>query len=95
VTGATSLYRGKPITTSEADEIRQRFAARQSIRYIAMAMGRSWSTVNRYAKGLTWVGRDSPEEYRRYFRLVRRRFRRRLKQRSEIDECMYFLAPWL
>jgi hypothetical protein len=81
-----SLNQGKPVTMVEAAEMRRRHAAGQSINHIANAMGRSWTSVNRYAKGLSWIEtrnpRQSPEEHREYYRRKRREreFRRRLHE---------------
>jgi hypothetical protein len=74
---AQSLNQGRPVTAAEAKEMRQRFAAGQSVHYIANAMGRSWTSVNRYARGLSWLEtrnpRRSAEEHLRYARLARQR----------------------
>jgi hypothetical protein len=81
-----SLNRGQPVTAIEAAEMRRRHAERQSINYIANAMGRSWTSVNRYAKGLSWVEtrdpRRPPEAHREYFRR-RQRHRQHLRRLHE------------
>jgi len=96
---AQSLNQGKPITAREAAEIRRRFRAGQSRNYIADAIGRSWTSVNRYARGLRWIDTRNPryshEEHLRYFRLTRQRQERKRKQQEEMNRCMYFLSPWL
>jgi hypothetical protein len=90
-----SLYIGKPITGPEACEMRKRYLAGQSINYIATAMGRSWTSANRYARGLSWIETRNPrishEEHLRAAQISQRERRKR----EGVDECMYFLGPWL
>jgi hypothetical protein len=84
---AQSLNHGKPVTAREAAEMRRRHVEGQSVNYIANAMGRSWTSVNRYARGLGWVEtrdpRRPPSAHREYFRL-KRRHRERLRRLHEV-----------
>ena len=87
------------MSSLEVVEMRQRFAEGQSRNYIANAMGRSWTSVNRYVYDLSWVEtrnpRRSPEEHLNYSRILQRVATRRQRARKETDECLYFLGPWL
>jgi hypothetical protein len=83
---AQSLNQGKPVTTVEVAEMRRRHADGQSMNHIANAMGRSWTSVNRYVRGLSWVEtrdpRRSPQEHLEYSRTRQRQrdHRRRLHE---------------
>jgi hypothetical protein len=92
---AQSLNHGKPITTLEAAEMGRRFAAGQTINHIANAMGRSWTSANRYARGLSWLEtrnpRRSPQEHLEYFRQRQRNYRRRLRLHEQLSACREFL----
>jgi hypothetical protein len=76
-----------PVTTTEAAEMRRRHAEGQSVNYIATAMGRSWTSVNRYVRGLSWAEtrdpRRSPQKHLEYFR-DRRRQRQHLRRLHEV-----------
>jgi hypothetical protein len=92
-----SLNHGKPVTMPEMVEMQRRFATGQSVNYIANAMGRSWTSVNR--RGLTWVEtrnpKHSPEHHLATARFAQQRLVRARRQRKEVDECLYFIGPWL
>jgi response regulator of citrate/malate metabolism len=90
-----SIYRGEPVTAREVAEMRRRHAAGQSINYIANAMGRSWTSVNRYARGLSWVEtrdpRRSRDEHLEYFRVGRRRHRHLRRLHEALSAAQEFV----
>jgi hypothetical protein len=93
---AQSLNQGRPVTAPEAKEMRRRLAAGQSVNHIANAMGRSWTSVNRYARGLSWIEtrnpRRSAEDHRRDCRLARQRYERDRKI-AQLEEQL-LLCPF-
>jgi hypothetical protein len=95
MTSLLSLNQGKPVSTSEVAEMKRRRSDGQSINYIAMAMCRSWTSVNRYVHGLSWIETRnptrSPEDHLAHFRLISRRRVQLMKLHKVFSECVDFL----
>jgi hypothetical protein len=83
------------VTAREAAEMRRRHDEGQTVNYIADAMGRSWTSVNRYVHRLSWVEtrtpRRSPEQHLEYFRVMRAHREHLRRLHEAIAACQEYL----